>query len=102
MKSIWYCFGICTLIGILLVLRLGFKTAYLDESATIVHYADLYATDMKNMGIDASIYDCVALQDESFWVRLRIHCKGTMTVTYAIGLWGQPVDATPKGFQNNI
>ena len=84
------------------MLRLGFKTAYLDESATIVHYADLYATDMRNMGIDASIYDCVALQDESFWVRLRIHCKGTTTVTYAIGLWGQPVDATPKGFQNNI
>ena len=102
MKSIWYCFGICTLIGILLMLRLGFKTAYLDESATIVHYADLYTSDMKNMGIDASIYDCVALQDESFWVRLRIHCKGTVTVTYAIGLWGQPVDATPQVFESNI
>ena len=51
------------------MLRLGFKTAYLDESAIIVHYAGLYATDMRNMGIDASIYDCVALQDESFWVR---------------------------------
>ena len=84
------------------MLRLGFKTAYLDESAIIVHYADLYAADMRNMGIDASIYDCVALQDESFWVRLRIHCKGTMTVTYAIGLWGQPVDATPQVFESNI
>lgn len=90
------------LLGILLMLRLGFKTAYLDESAIIVHYADLYATDMKNMGIDASIYDCVALQDESFWVRLRINCKGTMTVTYAIGLWGQPVDANPQIFESNI
>ena len=57
---------------------------------------------MRNMGIDASIYDCVALQDESFWVRLRIHCKGTMTVSYAIGLWGQPVDATPQVFESNI
>ena len=84
------------------MLRLGFKTAYLDESATIVHYADLYATDMKNMGIDASIYDCVALQDESFWVRLRIHCKGTITVTYAIGLWGQPVDVTSQVLESNI
>ena len=84
------------------MLRLGFKTAYLDESAIIVHYADLYAADMGNMGIDASIYDCVALQDESFWVRLRIHCKGTMTVTYSIGLWGQPVDATPQVFESNI
>ena len=84
------------------MLRLGFKTAYLDESATIVHYADLYATDMKNMGIDASIYDCVAFQDESFWVRLRINCKGTMTVTYAIGLWGQPVDANPQIIESNI
>ena len=102
MKSIWYCFGVCTLIGILLMLRLGFKTAYLDESATIVHYADLYTSDMKNMGIDASIYDCIAFQDESFWVRLRIHCKGTRTVNYAIGLWGQPVDAIPQVFESNI
>ena len=84
------------------MLRLGFKTAYLDESAIIVHYAELYATDMKNMGIDASIYDCIAFQDESFWVRLSIHCKGTRTVTYAIGLWGQPVHATPKVFDSNI
>tara|TARA_X000000950_G_scaffold114667_1_gene144126 strand:+ start:1464 stop:1739 length:276 start_codon:yes stop_codon:yes gene_type:complete len=90
------------LLGILLMLRLGFKTAYLDESALIVHYADLYVTDMKNMGIDASIYDCVALQDESFWIRLRIHCKGTKTVSYAIGLWGQPAYATPKVFESNI
>ena len=84
------------------MLRLGFKTAYLDESAIILHYADLYATDMKNMGIDASIYDCVAFQDESFWVRLRINCEGTMTVTYANGLRGQPVDANPQIIESNI
>ena len=84
------------------MLRLGFKTAYLDESAIITHYADLYETNMKNMGTDASIFDCVAFQDESFWVRLRIHCKGTMTVNYAIGLWGQLVDANPQVFESNI
>ena len=84
------------------MLRLGFKTAYLDESALIVHYADLYATNMKNMGIDASIYDCVALQDESFWVRLRIHCNGTTTVSFSIGLWGQQVNAAPQFFESNI
>ena len=84
------------------MLRLGFKTAYLDESAIILHYAELYANDMKNMGLDASIYDCIALQDESFWVRLRIHCKGTRTVIYAIGLWGQPVDTALQVFESNI
>tara|TARA_Y100001934_G_C11949081_1_gene583996 strand:- start:185 stop:439 length:255 start_codon:yes stop_codon:yes gene_type:complete len=84
------------------MLRLGFKTAYLDESAIIAHYADLYETNMKNMGADASIYDCVAFQDESFWVRLKIHCKGSSTVIYAIGLWGQPVDATPQVLDSNI
>ena len=81
----------------LLMLRLGYKTAYLEESATIEHYAGLYVIDMKNMGIDASIYDCIAVQDESFWVRLRIQCDGAKTKIYMIGLWGQLINEYLKG-----
>ena len=80
----------------LLMLRLGYKTAYLDESATIEHYAGLYVIDMKNMRIDASIYDCIAVQDESFWVRLRIQCDGAKTEIYIIGLWGQLINEDLK------
>ena len=87
----------CTLIGILIMLRLGFKTAYLDESAIIKHYADLYVNDMKNLGINASVYDCIAVQDESFWVRLRVQCDGVKTETFRIGLWGQLITEDLKG-----
>ena len=79
------------------MLRLGFKTAYLDESAIIEHYAGIYVTAMKNMGINASIYDCIAVQDESFWVRLRVQCDGAKTETYKIGLWGQLISENFKG-----
>ena len=79
------------------MLRLGYKTAYLDESATIEHYAGLYVIYMKNIGIDASIYDCIAVQDESFWVRLRIQCDGAKTKIYMIGIWGQLINEYLKG-----
>ena len=51
--------------------RLGFLTAYLDESIIINRYADQYVSGAQNMGIDASVLECVAVQDERFWVRLR-------------------------------
>jgi hypothetical protein len=41
------------------------------------------------MGIDASVLECVAVQDERFWVRLRVQCNGAKPVTFLIGLWGQ-------------
>jgi hypothetical protein len=41
------------------------------------------------MGIDASVLECVAVQDERFWVRLRVQCNGAKPVTFFIGLWGQ-------------
>jgi hypothetical protein len=44
---------------------------------------------MQNMGIDASVLECVAVQDERFWVRLRVQCDGAKPVTFLIGLWGQ-------------
>ena len=50
------------------MMRLGFQTAYLDESAVIDHYAEQYVTTMHDRGIDASVSDCVAVQDESFWI----------------------------------
>ena len=36
------------------MMRLGFQTAYLDESAVIDHYAEQYVTTMHDKGIDAS------------------------------------------------
>ena len=65
MSNIWYGFGVCVLIGLVLMVRLGFQTAYLDESAVIDHYAERYVFTMHDKGIDASVSDCVAVQDES-------------------------------------
>ena len=75
MSNIWYGFGVCVLIGLVLMVRLGFQTAYLDESAVIDHYAERYVFTMHDKGIDASVSDCVAVHDESFWIRLRIECN---------------------------
>ena len=69
--------------------RVGFLTAYLDESTIIEQYADQYVSIAQNMSIDASVLECVAIQDERFWVRLRVQCNGAKPVTFLIGLWGQ-------------
>lgn len=81
--------GVFVLVGILLMFRLGFLTAYLDESTIINQYADQYVSGAQNMGIDASVLECVAVQDERFWVRLRVQCNGAKPATFLIGLWGQ-------------
>jgi len=69
--------------------RVGLLTAYLDESTIIEQYADRYVYVSQNMSIDASVLECVAVQDERFWVRLRVQCNGAKPVTFLIGLWGQ-------------
>ena len=69
--------------------RVGLLTAYLDESTIIEQYADRYVSVSQNMSIDASVLECVAVQDERFWVRLRVQCNGAKPVTFLIGLWGQ-------------
>ena len=84
------------------MLRLGFKTAHLDESAVIDHYAEQYVSTMHDKGIDASPSDCVAVQDESFWIRLSIECDGAKIETYKIGLWGQLVNENPRVFRKDI
>jgi hypothetical protein len=89
LSNIWYSLGVFVLVGILFMFRLGFLTAYLDESTIIEQYADQYVSSMQNMGIDASVLECVAVQDERFWVRLRVQCDGAKPVTFLIGLWGQ-------------
>ena len=84
------------------MLRLGFQTAYLDESAVIYHYTEQYVSTMHDKGIDASVYDCVAVQDESFWIRLRIKCDGARIEIYKIGLWGQLVEENSQIFRKDI
>jgi len=69
--------------------RVGLLTAYLDESTIIEQYANRYVSVSQNMSIDASVLECVAVQDERFWVRLRVQCNGAKPVTFLIGLWGQ-------------
>lgn len=102
MSSIWYGFGVCVLIGLVLMVRLGFQTAYLDESAVIDHYAERYVFTMHDKGIDASVSDCVAVQDESFWIRLRIECNGAKIEVYKIGLWGQLIIENSQSFRKDI
>ena len=102
MGNIWYGFGVCVVIGFILMMRLGFQTAYLDESAVIDHYAEQYVTTMHDKGIDASLSDCVAVQDESFWIRLRIECDGANIEIYKIGLWGQLVNENSQVFRKDI
>ena len=84
------------------MVRLGFQTAYLDESAVIDHYAERYVFTMHDKGIDASVSDCVAVQDESFWIRLRIECNGAKIEVYKIGLWGQLIIENSQIFRKNI
>ena len=84
------------------MVRLGFKTAYLDESAVIDHYAERYVFTMHDKGIDASVSDCVAVQDESFWIRLRIECNGAKIEVYKIGLWGQLIIEKSQIFRKDI
>ena len=81
--------GVFVLVGILLMFRLGFLTAYLDERTIIEQYADQYVSGAQNIGIYASVLECVAFQDERFWVRLRVQCNGAKPVNFLIGLWGQ-------------
>lgn len=102
MSNIWYGFGVCVLIGLVLMVRLGFQTAYLDESAVIDHYAERYVFTMHDKGIDASVSDCVAVQDESFWIRLRIECSGAKIEVYKIGLWGQLIIGNSQIFRKDI
>ena len=84
------------------MVRLGFQTAYLDESAVIDHYAERYVFTMHDKGIDASVSDCVAVQDESFWIRLRIECNGAKIEVYKIGLWGQLIIGNSQIVRKNI
>ena len=84
------------------MMRLGFQTAYLDESAIIDHYAEQYVSSMHDKDIDASVSDCVAVQDESFWVRLIIQCDGAKIEIYKIGLWGQLVNENSQIFRKAI
>ena len=84
------------------MVRLGFQTAYLDESAVIDHYAERYVFTMHDKGIDASVSDCVAVQDESFWIRLRIECNGAKNEVYKIGLWGQLIIENSQIFRKDI
>ena len=84
------------------MVRLGFQTAYLDESAVIDHYAERYVFTMHDKGIDASVSDCVAVQDESFWIRLRIECNGAKIEVYKIGLWGQLIIEDSQIFRKDI
>ena len=102
MSNIWYGFGVCVLIGLVLMVRLGFQTAYLDESAVIDHYAEQYVFTMYDKGIDASVSDCVAVQDESFWIRLRIECDGAKIEIYKIGLWGQLISENFQTLRKDI
>lgn len=102
MSNIWYGFGVCVLIGLVLMVRLGFQTAYLDESAVIDHYAERYVFTMHDKGIDASVSDCAAVQDESFWIRLRIECNGAKIEVYKIGLWGQLIIGNSQIFRKDI
>ena len=83
------------------MVRLGFQTAYLDESAVIDHYAERYVFTMHEKGIDASVSDCVAVQDESFWIRLRIECNGAKIEVYKIGLWGQLIIENSQIFRKD-
>ena len=84
------------------MVRLGFQTAYLDESAVIDHYAERYVFTMHDKGIDASVSDCVAVHDESFWIRLRIECNGVKIEVYKIGLWGQLIIENSQIFRKDI
>ena len=84
------------------MVRLGFQTAYLDESAVIDHYAERYVFTMHDKGIDASVSDCVAVQDESFWIRLRIECNGAKIEVYKNGLWGQLIIENSQIFRKDI
>ena len=84
------------------MLRLGFQTAYLDESAVVDHYAEQYVSSMQGKGIGAAVSDCVAVQDESFWIRLRIECDGAKIEIYKIGLWGQLVNENSQIFRKDI
>ena len=84
------------------MVRLGFQTAYLDESAVIDHYAERYVFTMHDKGIDASVSDCVAVQDESFWIRLRIKGNGAKIEVYKIGLWGQLIIENSQIFRKDI
>ena len=84
------------------MVRLGFQSAYLDESAVIDHYAERYVFTMHDKGIDASVSDCVAVQDESFWIRLRIECNGAKIEVYKIGLWGQLIIENSQIFRKDI
>ena len=82
--------------------RLGFLTAYLDESTIINQYADQYVSGAQNMGIDGAVLECVAVQDERFWVRLIVQCNGVKSVTFLIGLWGQLITEKRQFFSKEI
>ena len=82
--------------------RLGFLTAYLDESTIINQYADQYVSGAQNMGIDGAVLECVAVQDERFWVRLIVQCNGVKSVTFLIGLWGQLITEKRQFFAKEI
>jgi len=48
------------------------------------------------------VSDCVAVQDESFWIRLRMECDGAKIEIYKIGLWGQLVNENSQVFRKDI
>ena len=70
------------------MVRLGFQTAYLDESAVIDHYAERYVFTMHDKGIDASVSDCVAdvtdNGDGSYTVAYRVTRTGQYTIRLGI------------------
>ena len=82
--------------------RVGLLTAYLDESTIIEQYADQYVSVAQNMNIEASVSECVAVQDERFWVRLRVQCNGAKPVNFLIGLWGQLITEKRQVFTKEI
>jgi len=91
---LWLPLAVVTLIGAVMVFRLGWIAAHVDEGALLNHYAQLYVAET---GAEASLSDCVGRPGVQSGVRLVVSCttpRGDKRI-YLIGRFGGLVQPPP-------
>ncbi|MCR8826446.1 hypothetical protein [Pseudosulfitobacter koreensis] len=91
---LWLPLAVVTLIGAVMVFRLGWISAHVDEGALLNHYAQLYVNET---GGAASLSDCVGRPGTQGGVRLVISCTTPQgdTRVYMIGRFGGLLQPPP-------
>ena len=87
----WLVLGLFCLLVFFVALRLGVKTAVLDETTTITYYATQYITASTKEGHSGSESDCYATPHDLLWVRFEVICRPGVAAPYRylISPWGQ-------------